>query len=87
MLVGTAVTVTVTFRDAAGGLADPTAVVVQVKSPSAVVSTVAMSPTAVGVYEGDVEATEPGIWLVKATGTGTLTVVGQSSFSVDAPSF
>jgi hypothetical protein len=83
--IGTAVTLTATFRNDDGALADPTAVTITVKKPSGTTDVYtggALTHPSTGVYEVVVTPTESGNWRWKAVGTGAVTVAEQDVFQV-----
>jgi hypothetical protein len=67
-------TITFTFRNAAGALADPTTVTAMVMSPSGLVAEYpgagAIGNPSIGVYEIQFLPDEPGVWFWRATGEG-----------------
>jgi len=59
------------IKDKNGTKVDPGAVSAVVKQPNGKETTVTMSKTAVGEYEGQIELTEAGPWIASVKCTGT----------------
>jgi nitrogen fixation protein FixH len=81
--VPTVVQVQVTFRDEAGALVDPLAVVAEVQRPDRVVETRGlfdMTRQSLGIYRLPVDVTLPGSWDVSFTASGNISVAGDVSF-------
>lgn len=59
---GDTITLQATFRDIAGDLVDPSSVVLTVEDPSQNITTPSPTNPSVGVYQAEVDLTEPGWW-------------------------
>jgi len=86
--VGDVVMVTVTFRNAAGALADPSVINVIASHPDGSVVT-EVYPTNVhkdstGVFHCEVVLDAPGKWWVRGQGTGAVTAAEEVGFVVAA---
>jgi hypothetical protein len=83
------VRVSVTFKDAAGVLADPTTVKLRVKIGSAEPSEYVYGTDSevmrdsAGLYHADLAVNAPGTWRYKWLGTGTVTAADENSFKVE----
>lgn len=75
-IVTTQVRLTGTFRDLAGVLANPTAVVCTVEAPDGTTSTPSVTNSGTGIYYADVTLSQAGTWKVEWQGTGALIVAG-----------
>ena len=75
--IGDRITVTGTFTNKAGALADPTTIVFKyrVRGGEAVTGTASKAST--GVYTADVDLTEAGQWYFRFTGTGAVVAAGE----------
>jgi uncharacterized protein YfaS (alpha-2-macroglobulin family) len=80
--VGDQVTLFADFKNVAGAAADPTAVVVTVRSPSGVTTTPAVTHPALGRYEANLSIDQHGTWHYRFAGTGALVAVEEGSFVV-----
>ena len=60
------------FKNAAGTLTNPTAVVLRVKDPAGAVTTPVTTTGAAGVYEHDLSLTLEGTWIYRFEGTGAV---------------
>lgn len=85
--VGSLVEVTATFRDDAGALADPTAVVAEYKRPDGTIVVAAATHDSLGVYHIDVPLTESGNWAARFNGTGAIVAAAESKFIANATAF
>lgn len=72
LLVGEVATLTLRFVNAAGVLADPTAVTLTITAPDGTITTPAPSHLATGVYFYNLTLTQAGVWSYEADGTGTV---------------
>jgi len=70
--IGDVVTVTGTFRNAAGALANPTAVTLRVRAPDGTTTLVAHTVVSTGIYTADILPNQAGAWYYRwlATGVG-----------------
>lgn len=73
-VVTSSVTLTATFTNIAGIPANPTTVVLTVKSPSGVTSTPSVTNTSTGVYTATFSLTAPGRWSYEWQATGAIEV-------------
>jgi uncharacterized protein YfaS (alpha-2-macroglobulin family) len=73
--VGDTARLSVTVRDAAGQLVDPTTVTCRVRTPSGVVLAALVVRDGVGQYHADVALTEAGLWQWEWRTTGTVQLV------------
>lgn len=84
--VGTAITVTATFKDANGILTDPTTVVCKAEDPLKAVTNPTTTQVSTGVYSASFIINSPGEWNVRFEGTGALTaaeearILGRTNF-------
>ncbi len=64
----------ITYRDRSAALIDPDAVAAWVKRPDNIVTQVGVTVTNVstGVRDIDVDLSQPGIWYLEVTATGTI---------------
>lgn len=85
---GDAVRCTVTFRDLAGVVADPTAVVAKYRNGSGAVTTktygvdAEVVKSSTGVYYIDITPDAAGTWHYRFSGTGAVIAAEEASFSV-----
>jgi uncharacterized protein YfaS (alpha-2-macroglobulin family) len=81
---GSVVTLTATFRNAAGTLANPTAVTITVRQPGGTTTTPTASSTSTGVYTASYNTTglAPGVYRWRAAGTGTVVAAAEGEFLV-----
>lgn len=87
--IGSKVQVTGTFRNLAGTLTDPSAVVCTVRDPAGTVTTPAATQSgSVGIWNATVDLTgaTPGLWRVRFSGTGTVQAAEEDTFYVE-PSY
>lgn len=82
---GTTATVTATFRDVAGGLADPTAVALTSVSPTGTTAVLTPTHASTGVYTASVPFTTAGSWWIVAAGSGLVSVVNELLIDVLSP--
>lgn len=84
--VGALVTLTGTFRNAAGVLTDATAVVCTVRDPTGTRTTPTVTHASTGVYTATVDLTNAvaGLWWYRFAGTGTAQAAEENSFYVEA---
>lgn len=75
-IVKTAIQVSQDFRNLAGDLANPTTVVLTVRSPSGTVTTPSLTNTSTGVYAGMITFDEAGEWTWWWQADGTIIVAG-----------
>lgn len=85
--IGDVVTITGTFRSAAGALVDPTAVTAEVLAPAGTVTTPTASRTSLGVYAFTINVTAAGIWRYRLEGTGANASAGEGIFAARESSF
>lgn len=82
--LGQTVTVSTTFANAAGAAANPTTVVLTVRSPSGDVTTPTPSNSGTGTYEAVLAPDEAGVWRYEWKGTtGSAVAVDQDWFTVE----
>lgn len=81
-IVTTQVRVTATFRDIAGALANPTAVVCTVKKPDGTTSTPANANAGTGIYTADITLDSPGTWYIEFQGTGAVIAASDEAITV-----
>jgi hypothetical protein len=72
------------FTDAAGALADPTAVTLTVRAPDGTLSTPSVSKAATGRYSATVSPSQSGTWVYRWVGTGAVTAAAEGAFYVRA---
>ncbi len=86
MTVGSTFVSQAVFRDADQALYDPTAVLVESRSPSGDVNPVVPDHISLGVFEATVLLDEAGVWRVQFTGTGPdgQVVIGHITVCADA---
>lgn len=80
--VGDVVTLSATFRDEDGALADPTIVTLLVETPSGDVNEVTASSASTGLYSTDVLITESGVWRMRWESSGNPTAAEEGRFYV-----
>ncbi|GMU80033.1 MAG: hypothetical protein AMXMBFR46_28210 [Acidimicrobiia bacterium] len=80
--IGDVVKLTGTFRDAAGDLADPTAVTVTVLEPDGTTSTPTASSASTGVWTATVSIDQSGTWRYRWAGTGVVVTAEEGAFDV-----
>jgi hypothetical protein len=80
--IGDAVRVSVTFRNEAGALANPTSVTLTVRAPDETVTTVSNSTSTTGIYSGVVTPDAEGVWRYRFTGTGAVAQAQEGMFTV-----
>lgn len=89
--VGDLVRVEGEFRNLAGALTDPTAVVCKYQDPSGNETTVtyptSIVKVATGVYYLDISIDEAGTWYYRWNGTGDVQAAGEHEFTVRATEF
>lgn len=91
--IGSVVRYSVTFKDAAKALADPTNVYLKLENPNGIFTTyhygdgVTIVKTATGLYYADVEADVSGLWLWRFEGTGANQSACEGSFTVPESNF
>jgi hypothetical protein len=77
------------FRDAAGNLVDPTAVVLRVKTPASVTTEYlyqqdeALKKQSAGIYYLDLLLNVPGMWVYRWVSTGTAAAANQGKIEVE----
>lgn len=82
--LGQTVKVSTTFSTAAGTPANPTTVVLTVRSPSGDATTPTPTNTGTGIYEAILAPDEAGVWRYEFKGTtGTAVAVDASWFTVE----
>lgn len=72
--INTLVRVTATFKNAAGALADPDTVTINIQSPSGAHTAPTTTRLFLGIWYVDVLANEEGRWVYNAEGTGAVQV-------------
>lgn len=82
LTVGDAVRISITVRDINGTLADPTALVVTIKTPDAQQTPVTPTRIDAGVYYFDIDLTMQGSYAYRVTATGQNRAVGQGGLFV-----
>lgn len=81
-----------TFKNRAGTLTDPTAVVCKVKDPEGTITTYnwpvgTVTKDATGVFLQDVTVNKDGTWSYRFEGSGAVVAARESSFFVEKSSF
>ena len=79
--------ITSTFTNIAGSLADPTTATLLARTPSGVETSTAMTQTSVGVYAAAVNLSEAGTWRFRAKGAGAIVAVKEITINVEASAF
>lgn len=82
---GTTSTVTATFRDTAGALADPTGTAFTSVAPTGAQTVLTPNHVSTGVYTVQVPFTTAGPWYVVAAGSGLVSVVNEILIDVLSP--
>ena len=85
--IGNKVTMRATFKDENGALADPDSVVLKLKTPVGVESTVAPTKDATGLYHYDKVVDASGVWHYRWVGVGTVDAAGEAFFTVKKSAF
>lgn len=80
--VGDTRTLTGTFRNAAGALTDPTAVVLTVRKPDGTETVTSTTHASTGVYTAAVSFDQSGVWRYRFEGTGTVAEAGEQMLTV-----
>ena len=80
--VGDTRTLTGTFHNAAGALADPTAVTLTVRKPDGTESTPTATHASTGVYTYALTFDQSGVWRYRFAGTGTVAEAGEQMLTV-----
>ena len=88
-ITGDAVTLTATFKDSSGALADPTDVTLEVQDPNGTITTYTYSLSTItksstGIYTRNVSLTDNGTWEYEWQGTGAVAKVGNGRINVRA---
>jgi len=85
--IGDRVELRVTFRNAAGALADPTTATIMVRTPAGVESSNTPTKEAVGVYSHQLTLTQSGTYFYRGKGVGAVVAAAEGRFAVAASSF
>lgn len=80
--IGDRLTLTASFRDADGELADPSEVTLDVLSPDGTVTRIDVDSASTGVWTGTVDPDTSGRWVYRWVGTGAVVAAEEGSFSV-----
>jgi len=85
--IGDRIKITVTFRNSAGVLADPTSVAIMVKTPAGTESSEPPNKDSVGIYSHQLTLTQSGKYHYRAKGTGSVVAANEGFFSVTTSAF
>lgn len=81
-LIGQRVRISAAFTDADGDPADPTTVVLTIKTPAGVTSTLSTTNDTAGSYHSDTTPDAVGQWWYRWVGTGTVVAAAEGTFLV-----